>query len=143
MTILVSHVASDAAPLCQPQGRNFSVAGMLGNHADAAQFAGGSLAIFRLAPQDYHRFHWPVSGTVASITDIPGRLYTVNPIAVNSKVNVFGENKRAVVMIDTEAFGRVAFVAIGATVVGTIHFTAKVATHSMPCLHVSMHKALA
>lgn len=42
-----------------------------------------SIAVCRLAPQDYHRFHSPVSGTVVDITDIPGQLYTVNPQAVN------------------------------------------------------------
>jgi phosphatidylserine decarboxylase len=99
---------------------------MLGSDVDAARFVGGCMAIFRLAPQDYHRFHFPVAGRVQSITAVPGRLYTVNPIAINSKINVLAENKRAVVIIDTEALGRVAFVAIGATVVGSIVFTAKV-----------------
>ena len=68
--------------------------------------------------QDYHRFHFPVRGTLVSLRDIPGKLYTVNPIAVNSRnVNVFCENKRAVALIDSPDFGRVAFVAIGATMV--------------------------
>ena len=70
---------------------------------------------------DYHRFHSPVSGTVRSITAVPGQLYTVNPIAVNSPlVNVFTSNKRIVVLIDSPAFGLVAFVAVGATLVGSI-----------------------
>jgi phosphatidylserine decarboxylase len=33
---------------------------------------GCALAIARLAPQDYHRFHSPVEGTVLSIKDIQG-----------------------------------------------------------------------
>ena len=48
----------------------------------ASEFNGGALAIFRLAPQDYHRFHWPVSGTVVDMYDIDGALMTVNPMAV-------------------------------------------------------------
>jgi len=32
------------------------------------------LAIARLAPQDYHRFHSPVEGEVIAIKDIKGRL---------------------------------------------------------------------
>uniref|UniRef100_A0A9I9E1Z0 Phosphatidylserine decarboxylase n=1 Tax=Cucumis melo TaxID=3656 RepID=A0A9I9E1Z0_CUCME len=53
--------------------------------------------IFRLAPKDFHRFHFPVSGFVEQIVDIPGCLYNVNPIAVNSKYcNVFIVNKRSV-----------------------------------------------
>eukprot|EP00494_Astrolonche_serrata_P025982 UN26243 len=52
---------------------------------------GASLMISRLAPQDYHRFHWPVSGKVKSITHIGGKLWTVNPIAINQIVNVYTE----------------------------------------------------
>lgn len=39
------------------KGRTFSIARLLGEkHKDeAAKYEGGSLAIFRLAPQDYHR----------------------------------------------------------------------------------------
>ncbi len=109
-----------------PQGHSFSIAGLLGDSALAGHFTNGAMAIFRLAPQDYHRFHFPLSGTVRSITNIPGRLYTVNPVAINSKVDVFGENKRAVVLIENPVFGVVAFVAVGATVVGSIVFTAEV-----------------
>ncbi|XP_058097342.1 phosphatidylserine decarboxylase proenzyme 2-like isoform X3 [Magnolia sinica] len=50
----------------------------------------------------------------------------VNPIAVNSKYcNVFTENKRVVSLLSTEDFGKVAFIAIGATMVGSITFTRK------------------
>lgn len=49
-----------------------------------------SIAVCRLAPQDYHRFHSPVSGTVVDITDIPGQLYTVNPQAVNEGKLLYG-----------------------------------------------------
>lgn len=55
---------------------------------------------------------------------MPGQLYTVNPIAVNSPlVDVFTDNKRVVILIQTPQFGRVAFVAIGATLVGSIQVT--------------------
>ncbi|XP_042008848.1 phosphatidylserine decarboxylase proenzyme 2-like isoform X2 [Salvia splendens] len=108
------------------KGRKFSVQGLLGTEVCSDAFSGGSLVIFRLAPQDYHRFHVPVSGTIEKFVEIPGCLYTVNPIAVNSKYcNVFTENKRVVSTISTKEFGKVAFVAIGATMVGSINFTKK------------------
>ena len=57
-----------------------------------------------------------------SITDVRGKLYTVNPIAVSSTfADVFTENKRAVCLIDSPEFGRVAFIAIGATMVRAEH----------------------
>ncbi|CAI9103963.1 OLC1v1002562C1 [Oldenlandia corymbosa var. corymbosa] len=106
------------------KGRKFSIKGLLGSEACSDSFMEGTLVIFRLAPQDYHRFHSPVSGTIEKFIEIPGCLYTVNPIAVNSKYcNVFTENKRVVCIISTADFGKVAFVAIGATMVGSISFT--------------------
>ncbi|KAK6917071.1 Phosphatidylserine decarboxylase-related [Dillenia turbinata] len=49
-------------------------------------------------------------------------LCQVNSLAVNSKYcNVFAENKR--VVSSTKDFGKVAFVAIGATMVGSIPFS--------------------
>ncbi|KAK6135369.1 hypothetical protein DH2020_030880 [Rehmannia glutinosa] len=108
------------------KGRKFSVQGLLGTELCSNAFIDGSLVIFRLAPQDYHRFHVPVSGTIEKFVEIPGCLYTVNPIAVNSKYcNVFTENKRVVSIISTKEFGKVAFVAIGATMVGSITFSKK------------------
>ncbi|XP_026665581.1 phosphatidylserine decarboxylase proenzyme 2-like isoform X2 [Phoenix dactylifera] len=108
------------------KGRKFSIQGLLGMGTYSNAFDKGCLVIFRLAPQDYHRFHVPVSGTIESFVDIPGCLYTVNPIAINSKYcNVFTENKRVVSLISTSEFGKVAFVAIGATMVGSITFLKK------------------
>ncbi|CAM8899159.1 unnamed protein product [Rhodiola kirilowii] len=105
------------------KGRKFSIQGLLGNNIDSSPFDNGTVVIFRLAPQDYHRFHVPVSGVIEQSVHIPGCLYTVNPIAVNSKYcNVFTENKRVVSVISTADFGKVAFVAIGATMVGSITF---------------------
>ncbi|XP_074292959.1 phosphatidylserine decarboxylase proenzyme 2-like [Silene latifolia] len=111
------------------KGRKFSVQGLLGKDVSASPFIDGTLVIFRLAPQDYHRFHFPVSGTIEQFVPIPGALYTVNPIAVNSSCNVFSENKRVVSIISTAYFGKVAFVAIGATMVGSISFTRKEGEH--------------
>uniref|UniRef100_J3L822 Phosphatidylserine decarboxylase proenzyme 2 n=1 Tax=Oryza brachyantha TaxID=4533 RepID=J3L822_ORYBR len=112
------------------KGRKFSIEGLLGNDLHSNAFCNGSLVIFRLAPQDYHRFHVPVSGTLEKFVEIPGCLYTVNPIAVNSKYcNVFTENKRVVSIISTSEFGKVAFVAIGATMVGSITFLKEKGDH--------------
>jgi phosphatidylserine decarboxylase len=112
------------------KGKKFSIRGLLGKNVNPNAFLDGSLVIFRLAPQDYHRFHVPVSGVIEQFVDVSGSLYTVNPIAVNSKYcNVFTENKRTVAIISTAEFGKVAFVAIGATMVGSINFVRKEGEH--------------
>jgi phosphatidylserine decarboxylase len=62
------------------KGREFTAARLLGDaYKDQAErYIGGALVIFRLAPQDYHRFHSPVDGTIGPMTYISGEYYTVN-----------------------------------------------------------------
>jgi len=50
-----------------------------------------------LAPQDYHRFHSPVKGTIGKMTLIDGEYYTVNPQAIRTGLDVYGENIRKIV----------------------------------------------
>jgi len=106
------------------KGINFSVGKLLGDQALSKQYEGGSLAVFRLAPQDYHRFHSPVDGVISKPQYISGQFYTVNPMAIRTTLDVFGENARAVVYIDSPEFGRMAMVCIGAMMVGSIIITA-------------------
>lgn len=108
------------------KGVNFSVSALLADEELGRYFEGGSLVIARLAPQDYHRFHSPVDGTVTANYHIPGTYFTVNPMAVRQKVDVYTENARTVTMIDSPQFGKVAFVSIGAMMVGSIEITVDV-----------------
>uniref|UniRef100_A0AAD7XA06 phosphatidylserine decarboxylase n=1 Tax=Trametes cubensis TaxID=1111947 RepID=A0AAD7XA06_9APHY len=110
------------------KGSNFTIPQLLGVDPDSDQarmFDGASVAVFRLAPQDYHRFHSPLDGVVGDTTDIPGEYYTVNPQAVNEPgFDVFTANKRSVLyMTHAESNSPVAFVAIGAMLVGSIRWT--------------------
>ncbi len=73
-----------------------------------------SVSISRLAPQDYHRFHSPVTGVVTSVHSVGDELYTVKPIAIHSAINVLGVNKRVVIELRTTHFGTVHVVAVGA-----------------------------
>jgi phosphatidylserine decarboxylase len=108
------------------KGREFSVARLLGSAypADAKRYANGALGVFRLAPQDYHRFHIPVDGVLDTPKTIAGEYYTVNPMAVRSALDVYGENVRVVVPIDSIAHGRVMVVCVGAMMVGSTVITA-------------------
>lgn len=108
------------------KGVSFSVGALLKDEQLAEYFDGGSLIIARLAPQDYHRFHSPVDGIVTMNYHIPGTYYTVNPMAVRQKVDVYTENARTVTIIDSPQFGKVAFVSIGAMMVGSIIITTEI-----------------
>lgn len=109
------------------KGRDYSLEKLFGDAypLDAKRYKGGSMGIFRLAPQDYHRFHVPVDGTLGTPKAIEGEYYTVNPMAIRSALDVYGENIRVVVPIDSVAHGRVMFVCIGAMMVGSTVITRK------------------
>jgi phosphatidylserine decarboxylase precursor len=72
------------------KGRDFTVARLLGDNykGEAENYNGGALAIFRLAPQDYHRFHSPVDGKIGPMTYISGEYYTVNVCSVFTFLNL-------------------------------------------------------
>lgn len=107
------------------KGREFSVERLLGNvyREDAHRYRNGALGIFRLAPQDYHRFHVAVDGVMGAPKTIAGEYYTVNPMAIRSALDVYGENVRVVVPIDSTVFGRVMVVCVGAMMVGSTVIT--------------------
>lgn len=110
------------------KGKCFSIRKLLGN-AYTDKFEQCSIGIFRLAPQDYHRFHCPVDGVIMEPTYIDGEYYTVNPMAVRSHLDVYGENIRVVVPIETDSFGLVMFIAVGAMMVGSTVLTVKPGDH--------------
>lgn len=109
------------------KGREFSVERLLGPAypQDAKRYVNGSLGIFRLAPQDYHRFHIPVDGIMDKPKIIDGEYYTVNPMAIRSALDVYSENIRVVVPIDSVAHGRVMVICVGAMMVGSTVITRK------------------
>ncbi|CAF0739784.1 unnamed protein product [Adineta steineri] len=106
------------------KGHQFSLRYLFEDENLAKEFDGGSIAIFRLAPVDYHRFHSPVKGTIGNyMKKITGTYYTVNPIAIKENLDVLTRNQRTVITIDSDCFDKVAFVAIGALLVGSVNFT--------------------
>ena len=103
------------------KSQQFSVRKLLDDSCEPTAYNNCSMAIFRLAPADYHRFHSPVEGTILKhhiVND--GTYYSVDPKIVNSSIDVLGENKREILYIKTKYFGIVAFVIVGATCVGSI-----------------------
>lgn len=106
------------------KGRDFTLEKFLGGDTDLAnRFIGGSLAIFRLAPQDYHRYHVPADGILSPPKSIEGAYYTVNPMAVRSPLDIYGENVRTISVLESPQFGTIAYVCIGAMMVGSVELT--------------------
>ncbi|MGK5082477.1 phosphatidylserine decarboxylase [Bdellovibrionota bacterium FG-1] len=89
--------------------------------ADLAQeFEGGPLLIARLCPVDYHRFHYPTDGRTLEQYRLPGKLHSVNPMALHAHGAVLCTNERVVSILDTKEFGKLAYIEVGAMCVGRI-----------------------
>lgn len=102
------------------KGKNFTMANLIQDTELARTWHDGAVASFRLSPQDYHRYHSPVEGVVSWYKCIPGDYYQVDPLCLQSDVDILTLNARCCVVMDTKQFGKVLFVAIGATNVGTV-----------------------
>lgn len=111
------------------KGSRFDIYSFLKNDRLAQRYIDGTLVIIRLAPTDYHRFHFPVSGRVSPVTRIDGDYYSVNPIALRKMAEIFCMNKREYSVISNPLFGEVLMSEVGATMVGSIvqTYTANVA----------------
>ncbi len=84
------------------------------------EFKDGSMAILRLCPTDYHRYHFPVEGVPGPVRKIKGDYYSVSPIALRKKMEIFCRNKREFTEIESKYFGKVLMVDVGATFIGSI-----------------------
>ncbi len=97
----------------------YTAAAFLEDDALAEEFRDGYAFVFRLCPEDYHRYSFPDGGRLVSKKFVKGTFHTVNPIALE-KLPVFHRNCREVSVLETEHFGRLAYVEVGAMMVGKI-----------------------
>lgn len=111
------------------KGQNFTVASLLGPQFQhmLKHFHAPALAIARLAPQDYHRWHMPVDSVVGPRGSVDGTYFSVSPRAVR-EVNILCTNKREVCFFDSGrpgtgpgAIGKWCMIAVGAAMVSSIH----------------------
>lgn len=106
--------------LFQAKGHDFGLKELLGGHdKDAEPFKEGHFATIYLSPQDYHRIHMPVAGTLRRMIYVPGDLFSVNPLTTANVPGLFARNERVVTIFDTE-HGPLAMVLVGATIVASI-----------------------
>jgi phosphatidylserine decarboxylase len=93
------------------------------------QFRDGSAMILRLAPPDYHRFHLPDGGTLTKSIRKPGRLYSVHPYALNQKHPVYHLNEHHETLLESDHYGSILMIEVGATFVGQITQTFESGTY--------------
>lgn len=97
----------------------YTVASLLKNEKLAAEYRGGMCVLLRLTVDDYHRYCYVDGGVKRENTFLPGVLHTVNPVAAEH-APIYKENCREYTVIDTEHFGRMIHMEVGALIVGKI-----------------------
>ena len=106
------------------KGRKFTLAEYLQSESLAEKYKNTSMFIFRLAPNDYHRYHFPYAGKVSDNTKIKGAYFSVSPYALEPNfTKVFCENKREYLSLSTKDKGEIILSPVGATMVGSIMST--------------------
>lgn len=97
----------------------YTVERLLQNRKLADHYMGGTLWLFRLCVDDYHRYIYPVTGCKSENVSIAGVFHTVNPVA-NDVYPIYKENTREYCMFRTDSFGTVLMMEVGALLVGKI-----------------------
>ena len=101
------------------KGIRYTVASLLRDRRLALRYRGGTCLVFRLTPADYHRCHYPDSGTQLGTRKIRGIYHTVQPEALTNR-HVFRENAREYSLLRTDNFGNIIYMEVGAMLVGRI-----------------------
>jgi len=89
-----------------------------------------SVAVIRLAPIDYHRYHYPCDcNDDGKMIKVKGKYHSVNPIAFAKAPDLFVENTKVVTPLCSPVFGKFFFLEVGAFGVGSIVNTAVAGKH--------------
>jgi phosphatidylserine decarboxylase len=109
----------DADSLFTIKDTAYTICDLVRDPGLAGHYAGGYCLIFRLTVDDYHRYCYIDDCTKGANVFLPGKLHTVQPIALRA-YNIYKENSREYTVMETAHFGKVTQVEVGALMVGRI-----------------------
>ncbi len=98
----------------------YTIPDLLDGDPVAESYQDGICLVFRLCVHHYHRYAYIDSGIKGENHFIPGVLHTVRPIAL-AECPVFTQNSREYTVIESENFGSMVQMEVGAMLVGKIH----------------------
>lgn len=81
-------------------------------------YKNGYILIFRLAVDDYHRYHYIDDGKLIKNKNIKGKYHTVSSTSKNHKI--YKENYRQYSILETKNFGKIIYMEVGAMLIGKI-----------------------
>lgn len=105
------------------KNEHFNLSSFLHDSSIVQEFEHATMLLFRLAPYDYHRFHFPIDARVLKARYISGFYESVNPLAYAAGVQPLTENLRYVISLFSDYFGHVLMIPVGAAMVGSVVFT--------------------
>ncbi|MDE0561498.1 archaetidylserine decarboxylase [Algoriphagus sp. NF] len=106
------------------KGERFTLEQFLEDEKLAEEYQDAAMAILRLAPNDYHRYHFPYPGIPSPCHEIGRDYYSVSPISLEKKfTKVFTKNKREICRLKTAGKGEMLIIPVGATMVGSLNST--------------------
>lgn len=97
----------------------YSINSVLKNKRLSSLFTNGYALVFRLSPEDFHRYVFIDDGKIMDNYKIDGLFHSVNPISYDN-FKVFKENQRECTYIKTKNFSDVMYIEVGALLVGKI-----------------------
>jgi phosphatidylserine decarboxylase len=108
--------------IVQAKGFNYSLKELFGDEKEntAQIFDKGILIRIRLTPKEYHWFHYLDDAEILEMRKIKGFSYTAEHLALENIKKMFCKNVRDITILETENFGKVAYVEIGSTFVSSI-----------------------
>jgi phosphatidylserine decarboxylase len=102
------------------KGVEFTTMDFLQNEKLTQKYHNGAMLIVRLAPADYHRFHFPADGKISESKQIKGHYFSVSPLALKKSFEIFCQNLREYSILSSPNYGDILISEVGATMVGGI-----------------------
>lgn len=99
--------------------KTYTIESILRDKELAQAYKNGYFIVFRLSVDDYHRYSYIDNGKVLKSKKINGVFNTVGPVAFE-RFKVYQENQREYEVLETENFGEIIQMEVGALMVGRI-----------------------
>lgn len=98
----------------------YTLESLINDNKLCKKYKDGLVLVFRLSPDDYHRYIFIDDGIIINNYKIDGFFHTVNPVSYD-KFKVFKENTRECTYIKTNNFKNIIQIEVGALLVGKIN----------------------
>lgn len=98
----------------------YTLESLLRNKKLAKRYDNGLALVYRLSVDNYHRYSYIDNALKSKNFHISGKYYSVDPVALENG-DVFKENTREYTLLQTQNFGTVLHMEVGATCVGKIN----------------------